>query len=251
MCKRFTDSTANVVMICNDCSTKKEIIRESFLTIKAHTRTLDLLSDRITALENKDSLLTLATDLEVQASVSQQVKVNSDMIKQLTNKQEIKERQSNIIIQGMDASMGNGLREVIFKIFEYLGYSLTTWTATRIGSTNLVKVYFKSQDEASFLIKNAKRLRSQESYANIYINPDLTLEQRKINKSLRDKLKIVKKNVPGAFIFRGDIVTKDRKGVIHAVASPVSSNAANTHVDTPCSSKNIQDKRRHGSSLNK
>ena len=52
-----------------------------------------------------------------------------------------------------------------------------------------VRVKVKSAESKSEILKRAKQLKDQESFKHVFISPDLTQKQRKVDKDLRDHVK--------------------------------------------------------------
>ena len=240
----FTD---NCIMACNDCMGNKDKIRDAILSYDKLTDNLKLITERVTSLETK---FVIPPEFDKQR-VSDLIKENSDKIKVLSEKQDFSERKLNIIISGLDASMGEGLSYVVREVFSYLGLNSDTWEANRINHTNLVRVIFTSTPERLYVLKQSNKLRFERAYSKIYINQDYTYEQRQINKRLREQLKDIQKSKPKAFIKSGSIVYVDGHGVVVPIEKlsqiePISTSSNNTN--TPMSSQHIVDRRRRGHS---
>ena len=243
--------TENCLMVCNDCMGNKDKIRDAILSYDRMTENLKLITDRVCSLESK-----LVTPLELeQKSVSEMIKLNSDKIKMLSEKQDYSDRKMNIIINGLDASMGNGLSYVVSEIFSFLGLNSNTWQANRVNHTNLVRVVFASTPERLYILKNSNKLRFERAYAKIYLNPDYSYdyEQRQKNKKLRENLKNVQISKPKAFIKSGSIVYIDDHGVVVPIEEihqnePIPSSSSSNYTNTPMSSQHIVDRRRRGHS---
>ena len=199
------------------------------------TDNLISITSRVTSLE-----ASILKPTEANAnSFSNLLKLNSDKIKKLSERQDLNDRKLNLIIRGLDVSMGYGLSSVVSEIFHFLGYSLNNWSAHRINNSNLVRVIFNSAPERLHVLKNAKNLRNLHIYSQIFINPDYTYEQRIYNKELRAKLKDIRNHQqPKAFIQNNKIVIADGSGnivPIETLTNEISqaSYAQVTSLDTP------------------
>ena len=53
---------------------------------------------------------------------------------------------------------------------------------------NLVKVKLKNKEAKRMILTNARRLKDDDTYQDVYLKPDLTFEQRKKDASLRREL---------------------------------------------------------------
>ena len=239
-------------MVCTECMGNKDKIREAILNIDIMADNLKLLSGRVEQLENK--YVTNPDPFCDVKTVSELVRSNSDKIKKLTEKQDQTDRKFSIIIKGLDASMGEGLSYVVKEIFCYLGYTLGNWQAHRINHTNLVRVIFTSIPERLYVLKHSNKLRYEQSYANIFVNPDYSYDQRQANKKLRANLKDIQIRIPKAFIRNGCISYLDKHGKVvpceeHTQVNPIPSipNPINDR-NTPMSSQHIVERRRRGNS---
>jgi len=87
-------------------------------------------------------------------------------------------------------------KEVCSKLIQkYLGVSTTVTNAIRIGSKGakpcLLKLLVSSKSEKSLILKNCTKLRNKKhpnDIQRIYITLNLTPEEQKENRALRNKL---------------------------------------------------------------
>ena len=72
----------------------------------------------------------------------------------------------------------------------------------------LLRFKCKSVDDKIMLLRSSKNLRKHTSYGGVYINPDLTRNQREANKVLRAELQRRRQDGELVIIHRGRIVKK-------------------------------------------
>ena len=83
----------------------------------------------------------------------------------------------------------------------------------RIGQINqararLLRVKCPTVRDRAALLRGSKRLHNDPSFKNVYVNPDLTRQQRERNKELRREVKIRREIGEDVTIYRGEIVKK-------------------------------------------
>ena len=76
------------------------------------------------------------------------------------------------------------------------------------GKSRLLRVVLQDEEAKSSILSNARELRKCPSYKSVYVNPDLTITQRKINKLLRVELKRRKDLGEDVLIRRNRIVAR-------------------------------------------
>lgn len=70
-------------------------------------------------------------------------------------------------------------------------------------------VRLQDSQARKYILKNAKSLRNSSSYKNVYVSPDLTPKERKLNKQLYQELKYRKDHGEKDLIIRnGKIVSR-------------------------------------------
>ena len=110
---------------------------------------------------------------------------------------EQEKRQMNVVIRDLPGIDDNSNQAKILKsVGELFGKKLDVSakeieTAEKIPTEkgNLVKVQLKSKQARKSVLTNAKRLKDDEVYSEVYLKPDLTFEQRKKDAILRGELK--------------------------------------------------------------
>jgi len=76
------------------------------------------------------------------------------------------------------------------------------------GKCRILKVRFRDEDDRINVLRNAKRLRDMPDRKGVYINPDLTVLQRKERKVLTEEMKRRKNAGEDVIILRGKVVSK-------------------------------------------
>ena len=78
-----------------------------------------------------------------------------------------------------------------------------------------LKIKVKSISEKYEILRKAPRLRQTEEYHSTYISPDLTNEQQRNGKLLRDEMKLRTNNgEANLWIQRGKVVVREREGSV-------------------------------------
>lgn len=67
---------------------------------------------------------------------------------------------------------------------------------------------FSDSETKNNVLKKAKTLKNSSKYQRVYVNADLTPEQRKLNKDLRSELKRRKESGEDVVIYRNEIKTR-------------------------------------------
>ena len=76
-------------------------------------------------------------------------------------------------------------------------------------SIRLLRVVLRDEDDAKTILYNAKKLRDMPQHSKIFINPDLTPYQQKLNKTLRDELKRTRASGEDVIIRGGKVVPRN------------------------------------------
>ena len=125
--------------------------------------------------------------------------------KSRVEKVEIEKRRNNLVIHRMEEnSNGTDMERVSELLRKGLAVDASTYllSVMRIGKQKRqentgnssavarpLRITLKTNDIKHEILKRAKTLRGQAEYDGIYITPDLTVEQQKNDKELRDKQK--------------------------------------------------------------
>ena len=84
----------------------------------------------------------------------------------------------------------------------------------RIGSRldnskpRLLRIQCSNREIKESILHKSKDLRKNDSFKNIYINPDLTKMERLKNKALREELRLRKNSGEDVLIHRGKVISK-------------------------------------------
>jgi len=112
-------------------------------------------------------------------------------------------------------------------IFEALEIAIPEMVdVTRLGPRNpdknrILRVTFSDLEQKRSLLTNSKKLRLLEKFKKVYVNPDLSFQERKTQKVLRDELTRRKKaGEKDIYIRRGQIVMKSNQTQQEMDSSP-------------------------------
>ena len=119
-----------------------------------------------------------------------------------------------MIINGIPEEMEeNRVKEFVGVLFgEMVGEGVEFENLGRIGKKadgkyRAVRVRIEEAHVKRQIMGKAKSLKENETYAKTYITPDLTRKQQKEDKTLRDRVKDLRKDgVKGVKIERGEVV---------------------------------------------
>ena len=199
-------------------------------TIKSLGNSISSIKTSISAQNSKiDDLLKKIRELEAKNSKLEQRcnKLEGDYLDLpaalLEEFEDRTRRRKNIIISGVPEQMEgsaddriqadkSGVEEILREIWE--DYDDEMIRCHRIGRhatgrARLLRVVLNDEEaKKSILFNAAKELRKCPAYKNVYVNPDLTISQRKINKLLREELKRRKSEGEDVIIRRNKIVPR-------------------------------------------
>ena len=174
---------------------------------------------RVKALESEVEELKKMISPENTKSISAPAKPTrySEILKNLKSEEREQERRAcNVIISGSKAAE-NGKELLQNILHETKTVATDGLTTKRIGKVNedglqMLLVTIGSADEGNNLLKKARLLRDKEKYKNIFLQPDLTKDERAREYTLRcDLRKIREENPDNEYIIRaGKVVEKAR-----------------------------------------
>lgn len=190
------------------------------------------LLSKVETLENKNA--------ELEKRCRQLETANSQLLNKTTDGMKIEEkltsiynecedrklRESNLIIAGIEEEKEGTVDERIVKdkdkvkkVLSFLSVEEGSFTnVIRIGKpTNgkprLLRVKMRNVELKKRTLVSSKKLRTSESYRQVYINPDYTKNEQEIQKKLRENLKKLRANGEDVIIFRGKIIKREEKQV--------------------------------------
>ena len=220
----FQSCIKNYVWVCNICFSLKGVLKDVISNISELKDKLDSLQARVNANEVKyanfepNAINTGQTEtgFDIDRLVLQeQFQAHELKLEKIVKKQEATDRRQNVVIYGLDVENKSN-KTVLDKVKDVftiiLAHDVSISRLFVIPNTNIVRVSLPFQHERSLILRNAKLLKNVENYGYVYINPDLTKEQRFANKDLRSKLSKVKDKYPRAFIYKNSIVDKNVNG---------------------------------------
>lgn len=199
---RLNGIAKNVIAACDDCMGRKEEYRKAIFGYQN-------IIDRLNKLE-------AARDIDT-VIVSEQVKCNSELIKKISEKQDIKDKKLNLIIYGLEEEQCIAPEPITRSILSHLNLPHVSCKAARIGSSKLVRLRFTMEKDRDEALKSAKKLKGHTEYGKVFINPDLPKSQLEANKKLRVDLKAYRENNPNIqlVIRNGQIMKKDNVSENH------------------------------------
>ena len=126
-------------------------------------------------------------------------------------------RQMNVVIRNLpgieDDSTPGKIMKAVGDLFrrklEVNSTEIEKAEKIQTAKGNLVKVKLKNRQAKRTVLANARKLKDDDTYQDVYLKPDLTFEQRKRDASLRGELKLRKESgEKNLIIVRGKIVSK-------------------------------------------
>ena len=220
----FQSCIKNYVWVCNNCFSLKGVLKDVISSISELKEKLNTLQASVNANEVKyanfeqNASIIDQTETEIERDrlgFQEQFHAHERKLEKVVKKQEATDRRQNVVIYGLDVENKSN-RTVLDKVKDVfttiLAHNISISRLFVIPNTNIVRVSLPFQHERSLILRNAKLLRNVENYGYVYINPDLTREQRFANKDLRSKLSKVKVQYPKAFIYKNAIVDKNVNG---------------------------------------
>lgn len=132
-------------------------------------------------------------------------------------------RKQNIIVSGLQETNNDNLEERVRKdmvvlqdIVRELGIqdSEALKSAQRIGKIQkgkprLLRVECSSADTQSDILRASKNLMKSQKYPSVYLNPDLTFEQRREGRRLRLLLRERRAAGEDAVIHRSEVISRE------------------------------------------
>lgn len=205
---------------------KDDIIRSFTGLFESLDKKLDSLERRIDNLENK--LAPLQAEQEKQATELACMKGEIEQIKHYTTHelmsefQERQRRNKNVVLTGVIEAAGGHPPErqahdmhEVEKIFETMGLpNAAIKDTTRIGRSlsgraRLLRVALYDEELKVRILKNARLLRSNAKYKQVFVNPDRTPSEQAHFSDMWKKLKEMKSRGRDVVIYRGKIVERD------------------------------------------
>ena len=106
-----------------------------------------------------------------------------------------KERSQNVVIYGLEEEQNEQLQLSVETILADIGEKPVVKDCCKVGrnrenATRPIKISLSSQAHDAHVLKNAKKLRTQDGYRSVYICPDRSPEERKAYKKLVEEVKM-------------------------------------------------------------
>ncbi len=244
---RFNSSSINKMTLSKWLESASEIMTRQADIISRMQKAIE--AQKTDALEDKAAIIKLQSDLieskdnqllslqttvqkTVQATVQKEVQSYSAVVAQHNTapaistdslKQAVKtaiaeeDRTKNIMIFGLSEEDNEQLENKVCEIFQELGEKPKV-TVSRVGRSagaqkcRPVKVYLTSSNIAYQILMKSGRLKSAPQFKNVYLRPDMSIEQRKIRQKLVADLKEAISNQPGRYHYiQGDRINSRDK----------------------------------------
>jgi hypothetical protein len=220
----YEDKKRNILWVCNQCYKNKAKFKSFIET------SMDLLRKEVMSkMTNIDSRLTKIESLPKGDSPIHSFTntAPSENIQVAVNKLESRDRQYNIVLYGLPIEHDDYFNPypMVERVFDVFGVPKTEIRdAVVLRRYNLVKVTLYSLRYRRILLSDQKKLREDPGeFKNTYINPDLTFEERRRNKQLRDLVKDTAKRNPAAkvFIKNKSVLIRNPDGSVSDVPIPI------------------------------
>ena len=215
----FADDVPGVQWYCKKCQSKTKEALEKYSALEKQTKALRV---------DVDNIKTDVTEVKdiIKNTIRHEINQNMD---------EMKERESrklNLVVFGLpevpsdetewtnEKKIEADIKEIESIIMDDIGVALSPRTgvidARRLGMKKAnaprpLKIIFRDLNTKREVLTNAKKLRSstRKTAQNIFINPDLTPEQRKEDEKLRSEMWTRREKGENVIIRRGKIIEAD------------------------------------------
>ena len=216
--KKGSKLTAGIRFFCKKCDDKVTEVIEKCSTLENDTMAL-----------KKDMVNVKASIAKIEETIKTQV--NAKISNIMTNKQEIDKRKMNLVVFGLpetqqDTSSSQwsnaekiekDIENISQIIIEEIGVGLSPRSgiidarrlgAPKAGNPRPLRIEFRDLNTKRDVLTNAKKLRSSKNdlCKKLYINPDLTEEQKKADEKLRKEMWVRREKGENVIIRRGAIV---------------------------------------------
>ena len=133
-------------------------------------------------------------------------------------------RRNNVIVRGMKEETSGSLTEraeqdklKVLRALKVLDVKPEcVKSIQRIGRPHserprLIRIICIGNEDKWNIIKKSKSLRDSQEFSQVFMNPDLTASQQKMEKELRDELKRRKEDGEDVIIHRGKVILRNEK----------------------------------------
>lgn len=137
-------------------------------------------------------------------------------------------RRMNVIIAGIEESCTGNIEErkaaderEVFNIFRELNAETADIASMRrIGrpgaqSARLLHIRLRNFETRTLILRNAKQLKHSHAHKKVYVNKDLTQQQQKEQRALRQELEERRKRGEDVVIFRNEVKAKSELKNFH------------------------------------
>ena len=217
------DLTLSNIKVLID-SSKNEVICTMRSEMRALKDAISTLTTRVDKLEDENRSLKDQLKQVLSQPIGDSASFENSCSEMITELQQRERRKLNVIVFGASepkfgsvAERGTADREKCSEVFDALGLpNCSTKHVLRIGKQSdgkrrLLRVTLENEEDKKFIISQSKELRRIEKFKDIYVKPDLTPFQQKIDFQLRKKLQESKSAHPQKdfIIHRGKVIERN------------------------------------------
>ena len=226
--RSLRSNSQNELSLCNIKalidSAKNEVIGSMKVEIQSLRESISSLTSRVDKLEIENTSLKAQFQQALNQPNANSGSFESACSEMMNEMQQRDRRKLNLIVFGAsEPSTGTVTerkvadREKCSEIFEAIGLpNCCIKEVSRLGKlsderSRLLRVTVANEDDKRFIISHSKQLRQTEMFKNVYVKPDLTLYQRKIDFQLRKELHAKKSAHPETdfMIYRGKVTERN------------------------------------------
>ncbi len=129
------------------------------------------------------------------------------------------DRSRNVVIYGLEESGNEKLQEKVESVLGRIGEKPVVKDCIRVGVNKPavklprpIRFSLRNSDHVAQVLRNARRLHTEEGFRTIYICPDRTADERKAYKKLLEELREKRRSDPDRtyFIKNNRIVSRDK-----------------------------------------
>ena len=177
----------------------QETVRSEMKSVQSEVKTFSSVLQKEIKTQSSDVQKSV-TDVQKSFDSAISVKRVGEAVKQMVDRDE---RGRNVIIFGVSEDTKQPLETRVGEVLQQIGQKPRIIDCCRLGqekegAVRPVKITLSSSDVVTELLRNSKLLKDAEGCRQIFICPDRTVEQRKVQKGLIDQMKKLRTEHPGA-----------------------------------------------------
>lgn len=217
-----SDLTLSNIKVLIDAS-KDEIINSVRAEMLILKESISSLSSRVDELERENKALKHQHQILLKQPNTDSMAFEGACSGLVDELQQRERRKLNLVVFGMAEPVSGSVddrksveKKKCHELFEAIGMSsCLIKDVSRIGKlvdgrNRILRVTVDTEDNKHFIISHSKNLRHKEQFKGVYVKPDLTQFQRKLDFELRKELKNSRSVHPDKdfIIYRGKIVER-------------------------------------------